>query len=394
MNVSSERGQSSGLPAGGPEQASPASQEDPAGKPASRFPRADYRSLSPYDPGRTPVEVDLSDNTNLWGPNPAALAVIRGAAEATVSRYPSVYAEPLKEAVANTLGVSPENVTTGCGSDGILDAAFRAALFPPGTLTYPGPSFSMVEAFGTMNGLESRMVDWDRAEEDPALLLDGDPALVYLCRPNNPTGATLSREWMEEFLEMAGPEGPVIVVDEAYADFAEDDVLQEALAHPRLLILRTLSKLYGLAGLRVGFGVGTPPVIREMEKSRGPYKVAHISERAAAAALGDPSDWAKDVISRTAENRARLFRSLTDRGFAPLPSQGNFLLVPVGAGSAVSINQGLRARGVTSRPFPDLPGTGDALRVSIGPWNLMERFLEALDAVLEESGPNEGEVGS
>ncbi|MFO8173158.1 MAG: pyridoxal phosphate-dependent aminotransferase [Gemmatimonadota bacterium] len=358
----------------------------PGTGPSSRqerpFPRPDYRSLTPYDPGRIPVEVDLSDNTNLWGPSPAALSVIRNAPQEALARYPSVYAGPLKEAVAQRFGVPVENVTTGCGSDDILDSAFRAALFPPGFMTYPGPSFSMVETFAAMNGLTPRMLDWAGAERDPGLLLQGGPALIYLCRPNNPTGATLVREWVEALLGAAGPEGPLVVLDEAYADFAEDDFLLEALAYPRLLVLRTLSKLYGLAGLRVGFGIGSEGLIREVEKSRGPYKVTHLSQDAAVAALKDSSGWPEEIVRKTVENRERLSRELGVRGLTPLPSQGNFLLVPVEPADALRVNHGLRRNGVAVRPFPGLPETGDALRVSIGPWNLMERFLEAMDAAI------------
>ena len=328
--------------------------------------------------------MDLTDNTNLWGPNPAALAVIRGVPEDTLSRYPSVYASPIKEAVSRRFGIPAENVTTGCGSDDILDSAFRAALFPPGLMTYPGPSFSMVETFGTMNGLESRMVEWTRAAEDPEALLEGEPALVYLCRPNNPTGATLPRGWVEALLEAAGENGPVVVLDEAYADFAEDDLLEDALTFPRLLVLRTLSKLFGLAGLRVGIGVGHESLIREVEKSRGPYKVTHLSQAAAVAALLDPSGWDREIVERTVRNRERLRRELVERGLPVLPSQGNFLLVPVDSADALQINRRLRSQGVAIRPFPGLEGIGDAIRVSIGPWDLMVRFLGALDVALEE----------
>lgn len=355
----------------------------------SRFPREDYASLSPYDPGRRAVEVDLSDNTNLWGPSPAALSAVRNAAEEVLARYPSVYAGPLKEAVAQRFRIPVEAITTGCGSDDLLDSAFRAALFPPGVLSYPGPSFSMVETFGVMNGLRPRRVDWATAEADPGTLLEGDPAVVYLCRPNNPTGVSLSRDWVLELLDLSGPRGPLVVMDEAYADFAQDDFLLEALDRPRLLVLRTLSKLYGLAGMRVGFGVGSKALIREVEKSRGPYKVTHISQRAAVAALSDTSGWAEEMVEKTVENRERLRRELEDRGFEPLPSQGNFLLVPLRSGPAEEVNEALRRDGVSARPFSGLPPVGEALRVSIGPWVYMERFLAALQGALPAGTPEE-----
>jgi histidinol-phosphate aminotransferase len=348
----------------------------------SRFPREDYRKLRPYDPGRTPVAVDLSDNTNLWGPHPAALQAVRGAPDEVLTRYPSVYAGGLKEALARKLGVAPVNVTTGGGSDDLLDSVFRAAALPPGRMVFPEPTFSMIEPFARMNGLEPRGLTWEEAEDDPARLLAGSPDLVYLCRPNNPTGLSTTREWVLELLALAGPRGPVVVLDEAYADFAGEHMVQDALASQRLLVLRTLSKLYGLAGLRVGFGIGSPTLIGEVEKSRGPYKVSQVAERAAVAALDDATGWVESTLQRVVENRERLARELRARGLAPLPSRANFVLFPVAPPGALALNQALKERGVATRPFPGLPQIGDALRVTVGPWAMMMRFLDALDEAL------------
>ncbi len=350
------------------------------------FPREDYRPLHPYDPGRTPVPVDLSDNTNLWGPHPAALEVVRLAPPQSLTRYPSVYAGELKSAIARKLGVPPETITTGCGSDDLLDSIFRAAALPPGRMAFPHPTFSMVEAFARMNGMEPRGVPLEEAETDPARLLTERPDLIYLCRPNNPTGSSLTWEWVMELLALGGSGGPVVVLDEAYADFAGENLLREAVESERLLVLRTLSKVYGLAGLRVGFAVGPPALVEEVEKSRGPYKVSGLAERAAVAALDDASGWLEDVVRETVENRERLFRELRTRGLRPLPSRANFLLVPVEPADAREVNRAMKERGVAVRPFPGLPGTGDALRVTVGPWEMMERFLAVLDELLVGRG--------
>jgi histidinol-phosphate aminotransferase len=348
----------------------------------SRFPRDDYRLLEPYDPGRLPVPVDLSDNTNLWGPNPEALRVLRGASPGQVARYPSVYGTDLKEAVANTFGVARENVTTGCGSDGLLDSAFRACAVPPGKMSYPAPSFSMVETFARMNGMEARPVPWAKATSGPQALLEGGPDLIYLCSPNNPTGADLERSWVEVLLREVGSDGPLVILDEAYADFGGDSFLRDAVASERLLVLRTMSKLYGLAGLRVGFGIGPEKLVKEVDKARGPYKISLLSEAAAVAALTDTSGWRETMVEQTVKNREKLRRELETRGFTPLPSSGNFLLLPVEPADAREVNRALRNAGVAARPFPLLPGIGDALRISIGPWEMMEAFLGALDSLL------------
>lgn len=368
----------------------------------SPFPRNAYRPLTPYRPDRRPIEVDLSDNTNRWGTHPGALAAVRTADPEELLRYPPVYADRLRAAVAARFGVPLEAVATGCGSDDLLDSAFRAAADPGESIRFIPPTFSMIEIFATMNGLVPRPLDRAAPRSpsapfgplpDPGLLLDteeGTPAIVYLCRPNNPTGEVLPRPWIETLLDQAGPTGPVVLLDEAYADFMEpdegpDDLLRLAATSDRLVVLRTLSKAFGLAGLRVGFAVGAPEVIREIEKSRGPYKVNRLAEAAAVLALDDREGWIPETLAAARAERTHLARALVERGLAPLPSGANFLLVPtegIGAGDAASVTAKLREAGVAVRPFPSLPGFGDAVRVTLGPRHETDRFLAALDTLL------------
>jgi histidinol-phosphate aminotransferase len=347
----------------------------------SPFPRPAYRALEPYRPDRRPVPVDLSDNTNLRGPNPAALEAIRSSKPEDLARYPSVYADALLDAVVDRFGVPREAVTTGCGSDDILDSLFRAVAEPGDRVTYLDPTFSMVPIFGHVNGAVPRPVAGIPLPR-PADLLESDPALVYLCSPNNPSGEMLPEGWLAELRAAASARpdgGPVIVMDEAYADYGASDWLARAPGMPRFLVARTLSKAYGLAGVRVGFAVGDPEVIAELEKSRGPYKVTRVGERAAVAALADESGWVRSGVEEVLEARGRLVAELQKRGLSPRPSQANFVLVPVG--DTAGVTSSLRAQGVAVRPFPGVTGVGDCIRVSVGRWDYMERFLEALDQV-------------
>ena len=359
------------------------------------FPRPDYAPLELYAPDRRPVPVDLSDNTNLWGAHPAAMAAVRTAASEALTRYPDVYANRLRQAAAERFQVGPGNICTGCGSDDLLDSVFRAAAIHGGCVSYPVPTFSMIEYFARMNGRTVHPVRWSQALADPTWLLNEDPVLIYLCRPNNPTGGSAPLEWVRELLDVAGPEGPLVVLDEAYADFAEpgESLVAEAPVRPRLLVVRTLSKAYGLAGLRVGLGIGSPEVVREVEKSRGPYKVSRVAEAAALAALADEEGWVSRVIAECIENRQRLVDALVERGLSPLPTAANFVMVSVGDGRALRVTAHLREQGVAVRPFPASEDLGDAVRITVGPWGMMERFLAALDAALEaEAVPAENEV--
>jgi histidinol-phosphate aminotransferase len=173
----------------------------------------------------------------------------------------------------------------------------------------------------------------------------------------------------------------VVLIDEAYADFADDNVLAHAVASERTIVLRTLSKAYALAGLRIGIAVGPPHLISEVEKSRGPYKVSGFAEAAAIAVLRNDGAWVQRGIAHVRQNRDTLTQALTGRGFRVWPSAANFLLVeaPSQLGGSVGVTDGLRKLGVQVRPFPGLPIAGDAIRVSIGPWSMLERFLDALD---------------
>ena len=339
------------------------------------FARALYDAVPLYDPKRTPVALDLTDNTNLWGLPPAAERTLRELPVARVTRYPSLYAAELKEALASFVGASAEHIVTGCGSDDILDSAMRAFGEPGSVVASSEPSFAMIPIFAQMNGLQYVGVT-ERRDHQPDLdaLLAAKPRILYLCTPNNPTGALLARET----LERAVREAPgVVFVDEAYAEFSGVSAIDLARRVNNLLVIRTMSKAFGLAGLRIGYGVGAPALVREVEKSRGPYKLNAVAEQVALAALRDDMDWVQEHVALAVRNRERLAVALRDRGYAPLASHANYVCVPVAR--AVDVGQALRARGVAARPFPGLPNVGDTLRISVGPWDLMRRFLEAFD---------------
>jgi histidinol-phosphate aminotransferase len=360
------------------------------------FPREDYQALTRYSPDRRVVAIDLSDNTNLWGTHPGALARIREVATDDLARYPELYADILGAAVSRRFGVDKSCVTTGCGSDDVLDSAFRAAAGPAvanveagdtvgstqPAVSFAAPTFSMIEPLARMNGMKTLPVLWPDALEDPERLFEGSPSLVYVCRPNNPTGELAPLAWVERVLDLAGPDGPLVIIDEAYADFAGETLIGRTPQHPRLLVTRTTSKAYGLAGLRVGFGVACPEVALEVEKSRGPYKVARLAAEAAAAALVDADSWMEGTVAECISNRARLTDELAARDLPPLTSSANFLLFRSLSGSAADDALRLREEGVAVRPFTGIPDMGDGLRVTVGPWPLMERFLEALDRVV------------
>lgn len=347
----------------------------------SPFPRPGYERLSRYLPDRRPVALDLSDNTNMWGAHPAALEVVARAAEEDVSKYPTLYADDLREAAAERVGVTPEHITTGCGSDDVLDSIFKASAGSDDDLvSVVAPTFSMTVPLALMNGVASRVTSWDEALENPDAVLAGDPSVVYVCRPNNPTGYMAPFDWVQGIVD-ACEGGPLVVVDEAYIDYGGESFALQAASNPGLVVTRTLSKAFGLAGMRVGWGVGTPETVTTIDKARGPYKVVRLSAAAAAAALRDEDGWVERTVAECNENRRRCEAELRDRGLSPLESHTNFMFFRAPSGDAVADANGLREHGVALRPFPDTyPGGLDGLRCSVGPWHMMETFLKALDA--------------
>jgi histidinol-phosphate aminotransferase len=349
--------------------------------------RAAYRAIVPYDPGRHPCEIDLSDNTNLFGAAPSVRRILRDVADAKITRYPPVYVPQLKEALARVLGVTAENISTGCGSDDVIDSVVRAFCEPGDRVAYPDPTFGMVPVFARMNATTPVPVALEAGFAlDAASLLATRARVTYLCRPNNPTGTLWPRDTVLRICEEAAG---VVLIDEAYADFADDELASYAVTSERTIVLRTMSKAYGMAGLRVGFAIGRPALIEEIEKSRGPYKVNGVAETAALAVLTHDHDWVRARAAEVRQNRDRLQEELRARGVRSWPSAANFVLAGVD-GPASAWNRALRARGVAVRPFGSLAGGGECLRISVGPWPMIERFLGAFDELGRSGGVRSG----
>lgn len=340
--------------------------------------RAAYRDVPLYSTESISCDVDLSDNTNLWGAPPAAQQALRELADGSFTRYPSAYALALKEALGAYAGVHQSWIVTGCGSDDVLASAIRALAEPGQSLAFCAPSFAMIPVFARINGVVPVSVPmtatWDI---DPDALIATGARIIYVCSPNNPTGTTASRAALDRLI--AGAPG-VVILDEAYAEFAEDSRIDLAAASDRVLVVRTMSKAFGLAGLRIGYAIGRPAIVAEVEKSRGPYKVSMAAERAALAALAKDRAWVAARVADARASRDRLAESLRTLGLAPLPSQANFVLVPVPGAAAVA--RRMRERGVAARVFEGLPSIGDALRITAGPASMMERAIDALQGAL------------
>lgn len=344
------------------------------------FARAAYNAVPLYDPKRAPIDLDLTDNTNLWGLPPTAERTMREIAVSSVTRYPTLYAAELKEELAKYVGVTSDMIVTGCGSDDILDSAMRAFGEPGDVVAGPEPSFAMIPIFARMNALEyAGVTELASHQPDVDTLIATRAKVIYLCSPNNPTGALMPRGSIERVIDESTG---VVFIDEAYAEFAGVSSVDLARKSDRVLVIRTMSKAFGLAGLRIGYAIGQPKLVMEVEKSRGPYKLNAMAEQMALAALRSDRGWIDEHVALAVQIRERLSGALRTMGLSPMPSSANFVCVPVA--NCVAVGQALRARGVAVRPFPALPHVGDALRISVGPWPLMQRLLDALAPAIAE----------
>ena len=332
--------------------------------------------------------IRLSSNENSHGPGPAVLEAIQGAFP-RVNRYSFVAAGDVQSALARKLGVQPEQVTLGCGSSEILDAAVIAFTTPERGVVTASPTFELV---GDLARHMSRpVVDvpvTDALELDLAQMADkaAGAGLIYICNPNNPTGTLHGGKAMEEFIAAALKREPnvTILVDEAYHEYVEradyKSVIPIALSEPRVIVSRTFSKIYGIAGLRCGYAVGHPESIRLVSKWLDPLRISVLTTRAALTALADPT---RVPAQRQFNHDARTYTEslLREAGYPSIPSEANFLMVNVKR-DIRQFQAGCRERGVEiARPFPPLLSWA---RITIGTMDEMHKagevFRQALAA--------------
>ncbi len=354
--------------------------------------RAVLDSVTPYEASIPPEKLQtdpgidrilrLSANENPLGPSPrAAEAVIRESAKAHL--YPDGSALALRQALAHRLGVTPEAILVGNGADEILTLIAWAAFEQGDEVVIPHPSF---EPYGTVVALSgatpvwSPLANYETDLADMARRVTVRTKALFLCSPNNPTGSVIRLDPLERFLAGLGEDPPLVILDEAYRDFAEDPEAADGIAllprHPTLIVLRTFSKVAGLAGLRVGYAVARPEAIEKLNRVRAPYNVNRLAQAAAVAALADRAHWER-TVRLIQEERRFLTRELLKRGFFVAPSQANFLLVRIGeeaeAFGEQLLRSGILVRAGTAVGFPG------HLRITVGTRAQTERLLSALD---------------
>jgi len=330
--------------------------------------------MKPYAPGEQPPPgkfIKLNTNENPYSPPPAAVEAIRAAATGPLNRYPDPQATAFRRAAAQRLGLpGPEWVLAGNGSDEILTILVRGFVGEGETLRLPHPSYILYRTLADIQGARWEQVDFDESWQLPPAFAapSDDLRLVLLPNPNSPSGTVLATD---QIAAMAESLTCPLVVDEAYADFAEDNCLRLVQANERVLVTRTLSKSYGLAGLRFGFLVAQPHVIAELGKIKDSYNCDAVSIAAATAAMHS-EPWLDDVVGKMNATRERLGDGLRQLGFTVTPSQANFIWcrhpAMVGQDATAShadVYQFLKQNQILIR-YMDFPPWGDGLRISVG----------------------------
>jgi histidinol-phosphate aminotransferase len=358
---------------------------------------ANVRAIAPYVPGKPIAEtarelgldeksiLKMASNESPIGPSPKAVAALRGALE-ELHYYPDGSGFELKAALSAKLGVKPENLVLGNGSNDVLELVARAFLTRDDSAVYSQHGFVVyplaILGIGA-RGIEVPARDFGADLEAMARAIGPDTKMVFLANPNNPTGTFHAWEEVRRFVERVPPR-VLVVLDEAYGEYLPDALRSPTpgwvARFPNLVVSRTLSKAYGLAGLRVGYGVADPEVAELMNRVRQPFNVNQLAMVAACAALGDDA-----FIARAREVNAaglvQLEEGFRRLGLAFIASRGNFITVRVG--DAARVYQSLLKQGVIVRPIAAY-GLPEHLRVTVGLPEHNERFLKALERALAE----------
>jgi histidinol-phosphate aminotransferase len=333
---------------------------------ATRHLRRDIIAMAGYTPGEQINNcIKLNTNESAYPPSPRVMDVLNKISTDQIRLYPDPVFRALRQAAANRYDVSPDHVMAGNGSDDCLTVIYRAFLNPGDRAAVPWPTYGLYDTLATLQGVELVHVDYRIDEKNwhlPSFLAKQAAKVVLVANPNNPS-ATLTP--VDHLRQLAAELDGILVVDEAYIDFAPagSSMLPHLDKHPNVIVLRTFSKSYSMAGARLGLLFAHPELVKQLTKVKDSYNVNVISQALGVAALEDP-DHHRELVRVTLAERAKLEKALAAFGWTWPPSAGNFLLCQVGE-KAERIYQQLKERGILIRWW-NKPGLSDKLRITVG----------------------------
>ena len=345
--------------------------------------RDNIERMSGYQPGYQPGEgqyIKLNTNENPYPPSPDVLEAVQEAANEDLRKYPDPLADDFREAASEVLDVQPENILCGNGSDELLNLAVRSFCAEGDLLVHPYPTYSLFKVLAEIQDAHTHVVEFPEDYSLPEGLIQPEAKLTLVANPNSPSGTMLS---VQTLRSVANSIDGILLIDEAYADFADWNCLPLVKDCDNVIVTRTLSKSYSLAGVRFGFCIAQEDLIEGMMKLKDSYNVNRLSAAAATAAIKD-QDWMQENTRKIRENRDFLAQELQSLGFQCWPSQANFVLARVPDGlDAKQIHRRLFRRGILVRYF-DERRLDDCVRVTVGTRDEIESLLRELEAIIAE----------
>ncbi|MEK6728758.1 MAG: histidinol-phosphate transaminase [Planctomycetota bacterium] len=339
--------------------------------------RDNIERMSGYTPGEQPKDgeyIKLNTNENPYPPSPGVLNAIKDALNKELRLYPDPVATAARVKIAEVLGTKPERVMAGNGSDDVLSIIIRSFAGSGDKVVFPYPSYMLYKTLSELQDGLACAIDFTDDYLLPGDFVVKGAKVTFLANPNSPSGTMISTEKLSE---IAAKIDGVLVIDEAYADFAHDNSLRLVEKHNNVLVLRTLSKSYSLAGIRFGFCVAQEPLITGLMKVKDSYNADRLSIVAAVAALGDQKTM-KAHVAKIIETRRYLAAALQDMGFFVYPSETNFVLARCRKGvSAQHLYLALKSRKILVRYF-NLRRLDDCLRITVGTREEIETLLKHL----------------
>lgn len=342
----------------------------------SDFVRPAIRAMTGYVPGEQPRDrryIKLNTNENPYPPSPRVLEAVRACAEENLRLYPDPMADALRDRAAEVYGFRRENILAGNGSDDLLAMVIRACVGPGDRVAFPTPTYSLYDTLIGIGGGTAVGVPFGPDFALPAGLAAAGGRVTFVCHPNSPSGTAVPVDAIED---LATRVNGLLVVDEAYVDFARESALALVHRHGNVVVLRTFSKSFSLAGLRIGLAFAAPEIIAELAKVKDSYNLTRVSIAAAAAALDDYA-WMQENVRRICATRERLVVALRQLGFDVPDSAANFVLARRAGQKQRSTYEALKERGILVRYF-DTPRLADALRITVGTDAEVDALLEAL----------------
>jgi histidinol-phosphate aminotransferase len=348
----------------------------------SRYLRSNIAAMVGYFPGEQPQDegfIKLNTNENPYPPSPKVYSALRKAINPSLRLYPEPLSDKLRMTAADVYGVDPSNIIVGNGSDELLSILLRCFVSPQDRVAFPSPTYSLYDTLiEIQNGVAVR-VDFPPDFSLPESLAEQNAAVTFLCNPNAPSGTLIS---LAEIDRLARGVSGILVVDEAYVDFAESEgasSLPLIRQLPNLVVLRTFSKSFSLAGMRIGLGFASEEIISGMMKVKDSYNMNRLSMTAAMAALQD-MPWMNRNVRRIQRARKKLTSALKRLGYRVYPSHANFIMARKTGQNLKGVYEELKRRKILVRYF-DAAGLRDCLRITVGTPKEVQALLKEMAAI-------------